>query len=67
MCDFKNLKKVFLGKCISYHLSLGDFSVLFHAYLFTYLGLTQKCRADWTYIAKLDLLNLNYEDRKGFP
>jgi hypothetical protein len=45
-CQYKNLKKyVFLGKCISYQLSLGDFfeKSLFHIDLLAFLGLTQKC------------------------
>jgi hypothetical protein len=45
-CQFKNLKKyVFLGNCISYQLSSGDFleKSLFHIDLFAFLGLTQKC------------------------
>jgi hypothetical protein len=44
-CDFKNLKKyVFLGKCISYHLSLGDCfeKSRFHIVLGAFLGLIQK-------------------------
>jgi hypothetical protein len=38
-------KYVFLEKCISYHLSLGDFieKCLFHIDLLTFLGLTTKC------------------------
>jgi hypothetical protein len=44
-CQYKNLKKyVFLGKCVSYHLSLGDFfeKSLVHIALLAFLGLTQK-------------------------
>jgi hypothetical protein len=38
-------KYVFLGKCICYHLSLGDFieKCLFHTDFLAFLGLTQKC------------------------
>jgi hypothetical protein len=48
-CEFKNLKKyVFLGKCISYHLSLGDFfeKCRFPSVLGAFLGLIKKIRAD---------------------
>jgi hypothetical protein len=36
-------KYVFLGKCISYHLSLGDFAqkYLFHMFLTAFLGISQ--------------------------
>jgi hypothetical protein len=47
--NLKILKKyVFLGKCFSYHLSLGDFieKCLFPIVLAAFLGLIKKIRAN---------------------